>query len=489
MNKLSTVVYLGNQEIQVVTGTTGNKKISVSGYYTTQAPEGSIINGMIMDIELFVGHLRDFWAQYRLPNKDVVLVINSTKFVGKKIEAPANLNEKKLKDFIEREYSDVKKDDELIYGYIPIGKSGNMKQVYAETIYPDFIKDYIDIFKELGVKISAIYSGESSLINLVAMTIGSVYKNFVMQIADKMTLITLLFVNGSFYYFNSIRCFHEKDSYDYTLDVARSVSQIMQFMQAHQIDAPLDAVVLGGINYANLSMYQSAIMQQGINCRIEIFESMHISSPNCDIQSCLNGASGLVLNGKNQNFLTLYNQAKKNLNVDDSKKKLIKSIATVGSVFVVMLIILIGCIIYRSSEKKKLKKIENYNTDTEVVMDVAMYNSLMQRNAFLNAQYGSIHDIEENLETYPVGNSTVKDIIVKSAGNLAEISFDAFDSDAGVLSMSAKSANVDEISVFIKSLKQLEIFSSVDYSGYTYVDLEGMWKINVNCILNESAGR
>ena len=46
---MSTVIYLANQQIQVITGTPGNRKISVADCYTEDAPDGSIINGMIMD--------------------------------------------------------------------------------------------------------------------------------------------------------------------------------------------------------------------------------------------------------------------------------------------------------------------------------------------------------------------------------------------------------------------------------------------------------
>ena len=46
---MSTVIYLANQQIQVITGTPGNRKISVADCYTEDAPDGCIINGMIMD--------------------------------------------------------------------------------------------------------------------------------------------------------------------------------------------------------------------------------------------------------------------------------------------------------------------------------------------------------------------------------------------------------------------------------------------------------
>ena len=37
---MSTVIYLANQQIQVITGTPGNRKISVADCYTEDAPDG-----------------------------------------------------------------------------------------------------------------------------------------------------------------------------------------------------------------------------------------------------------------------------------------------------------------------------------------------------------------------------------------------------------------------------------------------------------------
>ena len=72
---MSTVIYLANQQIQVITGTPGNRKISVADCYTEDAPDGSIINGMIMDADAFVSFMQNFWTTHNLPTKDVICSI------------------------------------------------------------------------------------------------------------------------------------------------------------------------------------------------------------------------------------------------------------------------------------------------------------------------------------------------------------------------------------------------------------------------------
>ncbi len=484
---MSTVVYLANQQIKVVTGTQGNKKIVVNEYYAGDAPDGSIINGMIMDMELFAGFLRDFWAQNRLPVKDVILVINSTKFVGKTIEMPA-LNDRKTLEFIEREFADVRRDDDFLYGHIQISSENKMKKLYVEAIYPDFIKDYIEIFSEIGVKLSGIYSGESSLIGLISMTTGKKYKTFIIQIADRMTLTTLLWVNGGFYYFNSTRCFHEQGTEDYANDIAKSVSQIIQFMQAHQIEYPLESVVLAGINASAFPLYREAIYSQGVQANIEIFDDGSIQYNNVDIQNALQPASGLVQNGKWQNYYTLFHHNSKHTKKPGEERSVAGFVA-IGVSLAVMLIGLGAAYTMKLIKKNELEKIKEYNENPITMMDVARYDVLLQRNSFLLAQYNAINDIDENIYTYPVGNNVVMNKITECAGKYAEVTFESFQAEQGNIVISASSDTVDNINIFIKNLMSEDIFSRIDYTGYTYDDSDGLWDIHVSCELAESAGR
>ncbi|MBQ9608255.1 MAG: hypothetical protein IJV15_02285 [Lachnospiraceae bacterium] len=479
---MSTVIYLANQQVQIVTGSSNGKKMTINQSYILDAPEGSIINGIVMDAESFIGFLKETWSAYRLPSKDVTLVVNSSKFVGKNIEMPA-LNDSKTLDFIEREFTDINKGEEYVYGYIPLSVENKIKRIYAENIPSDFIKDYLDIFAEAGIKIKALYSGESSIINFVANTVGRNYSTFILELADRMTITTLLFVNGTFYYFNSTRCFHEQESEEYAQDMARSASQIIQFMQAHQIEYPLETVILAGVNPNNIYTYSEAILSQGIQVAVRVFDDNNISS-NVDIQNCIHASSGLVNTGKHQNFLTLYSTSKKKTKEEGGSKKGI--IAIVASI-AIMLIALASCLTLRVLKNRELKDAQEANQLME--LSVLEYDMILSRNTFISQQYRSIVGLDENIQTYPICNTEIMNIIKKCAGNYADIKFNSFDSNSGIVTVSAKSESVEDINMFIKELNNQDIFSNVDYTGYNYLQNDDNWNINVSCTLSESAGR
>lgn len=483
---MRTVVYLSNQQIQVVVGTPGQKKIGVSNIYTGDAPDGSIINGIVMDTDLFVGFMKEFWAKNNLPTKDVVCVINSSKFTGKTIELPP-MNDQKTLEFIEREFADVSRGEELVYGMIPIGVTDKMRKMYVESISADFIKDYVDIFQEIGIKVKEIHSGQGSLISLTQMTITKHHQTFILEIADRMTLTTLLWVNGSFYYFNSIRCFHEQGTEDYAMDIAKSVSQVTQFMQAHQIEFPLETVALAGVDPMNLFMYQNAILQQGMQLPVILYEADTIQGSSLEMQYHLPAISGLVVsgNGKWQNYLTRFKTKSDKKENGQSLKGLIGIVACL----VVMLVLLGASIVFKNIKEKELQELKEYNTSPEIMMQVVRFDYLTERVNFLVGQHASLIDVKDNIYTYPVGNNVVTKKIKDCAGNYAEVSFESFDANAGVVSMTAKAASVDDINKFIKKLNDETIFSKVDYTGYSYVTAEDKWDIHVTITLAESAGR
>ena len=233
---MSTVVYLSNQIIQIVTGNQNGRTVAVKNSYTLETPEGSTINGMIMNVELFTNFLREQWKRNNLPTKDIILVINSTKFVGKSIELP-NLNKAKTRQFISREYADIGKNEGSIYGYASLGSGqGKLKRIYAEAIDPDFINDYTEIFGKSGIKLSAIYSCESTLIKFVEKTVALICKTFLFVVASDNSFTIIIWVNGSFYHYNLSRCFHDEGTAEYAEDLARTVSQMSQFLQANQIE-------------------------------------------------------------------------------------------------------------------------------------------------------------------------------------------------------------------------------------------------------------
>ena len=486
---MSTVIYLANRQIQILEGSIGKGSPVVRRFYTAEAPEGSLINGMVMDTESFIPFLQETWSSQKFPEKDVILVAESTKFMGRTLEIP-KMNERKTIEYIDREFSDVGRDEDarIIYSYINLGKGeGKNIRLYAESADPDFINDYVEIFAHAGIKLSAVYSGKSSLINYVSKQVSKGYKTFVLIVADIMTFSTVLWVNGTFSYYNSTRCFQAPGTPMYAMDLANSLSQLSQFMKANQIEYPLEAIEIAGVHPDDREMYTEAVRDQGIETPVRIYNLVKGLTSDWSIQDYIHPISGLYGGGRGENLLIEYTAMKKRAKMKGLPE--LKSLIGLGILLLLMLAVVVTLIFIRLGKKAELAMLDAFNNDPVVLFDTAEYDSYLERNHFLNGQIEAVENVEENLYTYPLGDSKIRNVIDKCALGYAEVSYDSFDAQEGTIRFSALAADVDQINKFIKMLDQEKIFSDVEYTGYQWNEAEQMWNIQVTCILAESAGR
>ena len=105
---MSTILYLSNQLVQAVE----NKGKNSYAVYQEKAPEGSIINGIITDEEIFLEWIRKFFLKNKLSKKECSLVVNSTQLVSRVLELPKGSNGEIMK-MISREFADIRTEDTL----------------------------------------------------------------------------------------------------------------------------------------------------------------------------------------------------------------------------------------------------------------------------------------------------------------------------------------------------------------------------------------
>jgi hypothetical protein len=475
--------------IQVAEGKAGKKNFSVSRVYGCEAPEGMVVNGMIMDTEGFAEFLKGYWEEQHFDIKDVTLVSSSTKFVGQVIEMP-QMNRRKTLQYIRREFAQIDRGEEKLYGYIRLaGAEKHMQRVYAESISPDIIREYVEIFAAAGIKLRGVYSGESSMINLIGMTVAENYDHFVMQVAGSITLFTVLFTKGAYTYHSGVRCFYEQGTEDYARELTHSVNQLEQFMQAHQMGGLPDHLILAGIDPEKMPLYTRYFYEDDITGAVELFKpTSSIKGPQTEeVQRFLFAVSGLAGNQPYRNYKNLLYQQKAGRTFPVKKK----SVALVGVTAAVMLAGWAGSALYANHIRRELNALQEENNSPLTQVQLASYEELMQTNAQLVKQYAAIGDINENLHSYPWMDSAIVERIEECAEACEmQVTITSYSGDTGTTDMTVttKTDDADRIHDFIRELRRQEEFYDVTYTGYSYQN-DGTYSVNVTCILAEAAGR
>jgi len=485
---MSVSIYLSNQIIQVATGTRG-KNGSLKAVFTTFAPEGSIINGIIMDGESLGNHLKKFWDENKLPKNDVYLVLNSNKIAGKNIEVP-NMNPRKTLQFILREFADMQRDGaENTLSYIPVGinKTSKLRHVYGESAPKEQLKEFLELFQGIGIKLKGIISGEGSIIGYAQTKLAKAYKTFVLQIANGNIVSNILFVDGEFKYFNSIRCFNEIGSEGYFTDMARSLNQLGQFMQTQRIASPIERVFLCGIEREDMMSYGQVIRESGTEAGCEMLDTGFGRGTGLQFESnkAIFAVSGLYDFGPDSNFLTHFSLKSEKQSAFDPR--LLKYGLIVLVVLGVMLVVLGASFALRMIRQSRLDELTDYNESVETT--AMFYDMEAERRDNLAAKYNSINSVVETIESYPVCNEKVISILQNTAAGYADIEISSFDADAGKVSFTARSGDVNDIYKYIDRLFEEDIFSNVEHTGYTYEAADDTYLIHVDCTLSESAGR
>ena len=68
---MSTVIYISNKQIQVITAKGSGPSAKPDKSFILDSPEGSVINGIVMDPEAMITFMKGFFTQTGISTKDV----------------------------------------------------------------------------------------------------------------------------------------------------------------------------------------------------------------------------------------------------------------------------------------------------------------------------------------------------------------------------------------------------------------------------------
>lgn len=487
---MSVSVFFSNQIIQIALGNRARKG-SLKAVYTTMAPEGSIINGIIMDAESLGAHVKSFWEANNFPKKDVYLVVNSNKIAGKNLSVPM-LNEKKTLGFIMREFADMQREDAdntLAYTEMGVDRKARVRKLYAEMAPKDQLKEFIQLFEGMGIQLKGIISGEESIIGYARQNILKQAKTFVLQIINGNLVSNVLFADGDFKYYNSMRCFNEPGTEAYMDDLARSLNQMEQFMGSQKITSPIEKVLVAGANAGNLPMYRQAVTDRGISAPVEIINTGVGSNPQLEEQAqyALFAVSGLFDQGRPSNFLSHFNAKEEDKAAIDPKTR--SRIISVIATFIVMVVAMGIALTLRLIRNSQYNEVYDYNNKVSTKLQVQAYDEAVVKRDSMLAKYNAILFVSKSVESYPLCNREIVQILEDTAKGYAEIEMNSFNAETGKVGFTAKADNVSDIYLYIDRLLKEKIFMDVTHTGYTYDNKNGQYNIHVECILAEEVGR
>ena len=464
------ILYLSNRLVQAVEMKDKNTALICQEL----APEGSIINGIVTDEEVFLPFIKNFFSRNKLPRKECTLVVNSTQLNSRVLELP-RVSGQELRRMIEREFADSRTEQTVFaYHVLEVLPGGKMQRILAVSAERGFLEHYLVLFEQAGVEITSVEPALSVFVKRFMASPDIQKKNCVVQILDGQEIISILFVKGIYLYSQRNRIFSEDDSDLLAKEAGAVVDRLLQFATSQHVEDPISTLYLCGQNQAGLKtvIEENGGFNQQIFPKIYKEEKLRVKK-----RSGSAGLSDFVYplegNGKKEKTLDFILQLKKNSEKNRKKKTRMTLVLPAAAVLAVCLVIT-GILSFgyfnRISEIEKLQRMMQLpdSVDGRISYELADTN-IVSMDPTLTS--GAAQKIQE------------------CAGEGVSAKISSFNRDSGVLSLEASATDVKSISSFIKGLQEQEMFETVEYSGYTKLPGEETYSIHVVCVMAEGAGR
>ena len=482
---MSIVVFLSNTNLQVAVGNATATGVKITKLFSAPLPEGAVLNGVVMDQDLVTQTVKTAWDLNKLPKSEITLIINSPQLRASRVDVPIT-SDKKTTEFIARETSDSDygRFQKPVTGWYVVSKNSKAKtrHVIYETAETDFVEKYVEIFAKVGLKLKSLHNGVQLATEFFTRQVAG--KNVIYMILDGNSLVTIFFAEGKYYYDSTSRVFAQPGTPEFAREIYASVSSIRQFISAQHLNIAVNDVIFAGMSQTNVNALVNDILN--IDSQVDISmatppNGTSISSEQSSYPFYIYPISGIR---KIDEKLPILKATK----VTEKEKKAASGVGKVIIPFAVLLgiaiIVFAGLLYVKSSLEHELKKIKDYNSSSDTLEQVAEYDAMYDSMADIGTIQGGVDMLERDLDSYPIADSSINRMILTAAQRRnVTVDFQSYSARTGVFSITASSTTVDDINQFIGDLLDMDIFESVDYTGYT-LDSDGEnWTINVVCSL------
>lgn len=227
---MKNILYISHKNAYAVRYVKKGKKVIIKDYVCEALDEGTVINGVITDKNSLAEKLQQMKSKKPKLFKSIVLLLDSSSIAIKKIDAP-KLTKAQYIRLIKEELNDASNTfDDMVYTYFPIEQHGKINILGCGTS-KEFIKSYVDILRETGIKAERICVGVESVIKYWRKRKDIREESAVCNIVDGISVLSLIFEDSVPIFISRSRVFAENA----VQALGQQLVGIIQFAQANGI--------------------------------------------------------------------------------------------------------------------------------------------------------------------------------------------------------------------------------------------------------------
>jgi Tfp pilus assembly PilM family ATPase len=222
---------MSNQRLMVLEGNFHGSKIVVSKIIEHDLPEGSLINGVIINEADILESLKRLWEERRLSRGKLQIVIDSTQFQLKNALLP-KLRDKAMISLVKNEFSGNERYNDPIFDYMILRENPanpKMQDILCSGVERSFIHSYVELFRQAKLQVRSIDTALGGILKLIGFLPLFRQKTCLLLIFNGENLLSILLENGFYKYSSRTRLLSQVNTTDFAVSIQRAVSSIQQF--------------------------------------------------------------------------------------------------------------------------------------------------------------------------------------------------------------------------------------------------------------------
>lgn len=468
-------IYISSEKIEVIGYTNAAKSISVKNYMVCPLPEGTMINGTIIDSAHLVECLSAMRAKKPLLFSEPSLIVDGSSILTKRIDAP-KLKKHQYIRLIMDDFADSAEDfEDMVCDYhsLNAGSSAILGYVTEKAL----VDSYISVFGKAEIKLKSIRIGVQSIINYVNSNPALNNKTFILNVIDGVTMLSMIFENGVNVFMSRTRLYSEENE-QLIQNIFENLSGLIQFEKSQKFN-----------NITN--SYYMGLSRDALNFMREINPYPDITLEHLDIFRDIDGTDKLPA----ETHFACLNMFLSDDSIDliHSRKMLdkIKRLERPKNYWIPVLIgaaVLIALpVVYLNSQvsavNAKIMQLNTYMTDPAVMQKSTQIDALMEETAHYNDVINQLQEKTELDNSKSLVSNQVLELITSTYRHKVSVTDFDFDENAGVIHVNGVCANQVDAAGYVDALKTNSRINAVKYTGYSY-GRDGEYKFSVDVTLN-----
>ncbi len=232
----TTVIALREDGLRVAVGKDGARP-SVQALYSAPAGDGTVAS--------WKGVIEKLWREHDLPRRGLTLVLPDTAATVRTVQSP-HMSQKQLANLVRHEMQN-REEQTVVADYMPLGEDAEGKlTMFCAACRAATLEEYLDLFDELDLRLAHVTVPMANYLKAMQRMDEMRGQSCIWMLFEESSVLAVLIEDGQYQYSSRSRIFSEPGTVDFSTEVTRNLSGMLQFHSASRRERSLAAVYYAG---------------------------------------------------------------------------------------------------------------------------------------------------------------------------------------------------------------------------------------------------